>query len=409
MQSLPDPLDRREFDAATLMAEYPPRLHNANKQVVCDIASPPGSVHRGRIGFTRWAAMRIPPHLDPVADQLVLGAPGFFDYAPTAASRDAIVWHANFADPNLFVADAGGLFAQDEMQVAEHPALGALREAMAAAGAPATTDGPGGPTPILVTGVERRASVATEPDAAACRPRGLYGSAFAAAVPEVIRRATTSVDPPTITNLMAIAAIPGGRGVYRPDQIEKTLTTAFTGFQAAALESVRLGGRGTGVVDPHRLLGVRRLRWQPRAHGASPGRRCPDGRPRAARVPHRGPGRRIGAGPGASAAPGADAARRSGDRDAARRDPCPGVRVGRGRRQLTEQVPVRRGQLHPARPVNGVIGERQVRPHPDPDDCGAKSGPHVRLPSDRTEGPIDPRLGSHWPVTDRPPRALLAV
>ena len=248
MQSLPDPLDRREFDAATLMAEYPPRLHNANKQVVCDIASPPGSVHRGRIGFTRWAAMRIPPHLDPVADQLVLGAPGFFDYAPTHASEDAIEWHVNFADPNLFVAYAGGLFAQDEMQVAEHPALGALREAMAAAGAPATTDGPGGPTPILVTGVERRASVATEPDAAACRPRGLYGSAFAAAVPEVIRRATTSVDPPTITNLMAIAAIPGGRGVYRPDQIEKTLTTAFTGFQAAALESVRLGGRGTGVV-----------------------------------------------------------------------------------------------------------------------------------------------------------------
>jgi hypothetical protein len=59
VQSLPDPLDRREFDAATLMAEYPPRLHNANKQVVCDIASPPGSVHRGRIGFTRWAAMYV--------------------------------------------------------------------------------------------------------------------------------------------------------------------------------------------------------------------------------------------------------------------------------------------------------------------------------------------------------------
>jgi hypothetical protein len=60
----------------------------------------------------------------------------------------------------------------------------------------------------------------------------------------VIRRATTSVDPLTITNLIAIAAIAGGWGPYRPDQIEKALTTAFTGSRVAALESVRLGGRG---------------------------------------------------------------------------------------------------------------------------------------------------------------------
>lgn len=104
MQSPPDPLDRREFDTATLIAEYSPRLHNANKQVVYDIASPPGSVHRGRIGFTRWAAIGIPPQLDPVADELVLAVPGFFDYTPTPASADAIEGHVNFADPNLFVA-----------------------------------------------------------------------------------------------------------------------------------------------------------------------------------------------------------------------------------------------------------------------------------------------------------------
>lgn len=37
-------------------------------------------------------------------------------------------WWVNFADPILFVAYAGRLFAQDEIQVAEHPALGHLKE-----------------------------------------------------------------------------------------------------------------------------------------------------------------------------------------------------------------------------------------------------------------------------------------
>lgn len=37
-------------------------------------------------------------------------------------------WHINFADFHLFGFYEGGLFAQDEMQVAEHPILGSIRD-----------------------------------------------------------------------------------------------------------------------------------------------------------------------------------------------------------------------------------------------------------------------------------------
>ena len=126
------------------------------------------------------------------------------------------------------------------MQVAEHPVLAALRETLVAEGVETRTDGPAGPTPVLVTGAERRAAVATDPDASAGRPYGLYGNAFAAATTEVVRHATTAVEPPTKTNLIAMAAIAGGSGAYRADVIERILATAYTGFRAASLESMRL-------------------------------------------------------------------------------------------------------------------------------------------------------------------------
>jgi hypothetical protein len=244
----PTPLDRREFDAAALLADHPPRVHDANKQVVLDIAWPPGAVHRGTIGYTRWAAMELPDRFEPVPADLVLPRPGFFDYGPILDGGDVVEWHVNFADPCLFVAYAGGLFAQDELQVAEHPGLAALRQAFLAAGVEPRTDGPAGPTPVLVTGVERRVSIETDPDSAAGRPHGLYGNAFAAAEAAAVRRATTPIDPPTVTNLVAIAAIAGGRGRYTRDEIRRTLVTAYTGFRAAVLESARLTGGPARVV-----------------------------------------------------------------------------------------------------------------------------------------------------------------
>jgi hypothetical protein len=242
----PGPILRRTWAAADLMAAHPPRVMNANKRLILDVACPPDGVHRGRIGVTRWRAMDLPPAVPAAPGGHLVPAPGYFDYRPVLDSSEAVEWHVNFADPRLFVAYAGSLFAQDEMQVAEHPALAAVREALLTDGVePLTVDG-GGPTPILVTGVERRVAVATDPDPAAGRKAGLYGNAFSAADDDVVRRATTRLDPPTVTNLIAMAAIPGGRGRYRRDEIETTLITAYTGFRAAVLESRGLRGSANG-------------------------------------------------------------------------------------------------------------------------------------------------------------------
>jgi Poly (ADP-ribose) glycohydrolase (PARG) len=246
--ALPEPIERRDFVTATLMGEYRPAWGHPNKRIVYEIACPPGAVHAGRLAYSRWTAMPVPTSLEGVAaGRLVRVLDGYYDYAPSLDPGEGIEWHVNFADPHLFVAYASSLFAQDEMQVAEHPALGALREALVADGLAAVTVERGEPTPVLVMGVERRCRVATDPDAAEGRPAGLYGNAFARADGDVVRRATTPIEPPTITNLIAMAAPPGGYGRYRADEIESVLTTVFTGFRAAVLESHRERARATSV------------------------------------------------------------------------------------------------------------------------------------------------------------------
>jgi hypothetical protein len=247
----PDPLERHDFDASLLMAEHPPVWRNANKQAVFEVACPPGTAHGGRLGYSRWSAMPLPDRVDPRAvSGLIVPREGYFDYAPLLDPGTGLEWHLNFADPHLFVAYGGSLFAQDEMQVLEHPALGALKEALTALGRPAITAERGRATPVLVTGAERRCRVATEPNPAAGRPDGLYGNAFGRAGADTVRRATTRIDPPTITNLVAIAAPSGGHGRYRADEIESVLVTAYTGFGAAVRES-RRGRDAAGPVVVH--------------------------------------------------------------------------------------------------------------------------------------------------------------
>ncbi len=154
------------------------------------------------------------------------------------------------------------LFAQDEIQVAEHPSLGSLREAIVAEGRPATTIANGRPTPVLVLGAERRLSLQTAPEAAGGRPSWLYGMAFARATADAVREATTRIEPPTISNILAIAAPYGGRGRYQREQIDLALATAYSGFRAAVLESRRTAG-------PHALVAIHSGFWGGGAFGGN--------------------------------------------------------------------------------------------------------------------------------------------
>lgn len=234
-------LDRTEWDAADLMANHPPRIRNANKQVVFEIAMG-GAEPRGNVAWSRWPALELPDRVDLDAGPRALEIRvDHYDYAPVLDGPDAVEWHVNFADPNLFVAYAGSLFAQDEMQVAEHPVLGSVLEALRAEGrSDRTVDDGDRPTPVLVTGAERRVRVATNANADAGRPHGLYGNAFARASADALRAAAIRLDPPTISNLLGIAAPRPRFGRYRPDEIEAVLVTGFSGFRAAVVESARL-------------------------------------------------------------------------------------------------------------------------------------------------------------------------
>jgi len=242
----PEPLDRGEFDAATLMRQHPPVLRNPNKLVVFRVACPDGTAG-GHLSYSRWAEMPFPATADPGrAATLLAVRDGFYDYEPPI--EPALEWHVNFADPRLFYAYGSSLFAQDEMQVAEHPMLGSLREALVAERRSTLTVEDHRPRPVLVMGAERRVRIATDRSAADGRPNGLYGNAFANAAPDAVRRATEEIDPPAISNIIAIAAPTGGYGRYRKDQIEIVLATAYSGFRAAVFESRRATGSSAGVI-----------------------------------------------------------------------------------------------------------------------------------------------------------------
>lgn len=193
------------------------------------------------------------------------GREDIFGYEPSVDGR--IEWYLNFADPRLFAAYEGPLLAQDELQVLEHPSLASVHEALRRNTRPEAkllTIEDGSPTPILVRGVERRCALALDRNAAQGRPDGLYGNRFSRATPDAVQRALRVLHPPTVSNLLAISALPGGRGPYTADQIRWTLVTALSGFSAALLESrelapesevvVHTGHWGTGAFGGNRTL-----------------------------------------------------------------------------------------------------------------------------------------------------------
>ncbi len=250
---------RLEFEAGELVAAHPPRLQHPHKRLVWALACPPGCVHRGTVAVSRWRAMPLPPVLSGGTGGTALDIrTGVYDY--DSGAGDTVEWHVNFADPHLFTAYGGPLFAQDELQVAEHPALACLREALTGSSVPPLTEEAGAPTPVLVMGVERRCAIATGPDPLAGRPRGLYGNAFAAAPVDAVRRAVRVLDPPTVSNIIAMAAPSGGTGRYTPAEIGQVLLTAYTAFSGARIESgsrrtvVHSGFWGCGAFGGNRVL-----------------------------------------------------------------------------------------------------------------------------------------------------------
>lgn len=233
---------RLQFDAQTLLRDHPPYFRNVKKSLLFDLAYPDRRPSDASIEVTRWPAAGQDQPVSFDASMTIDLRPDFFDYRPADDPQNVLEWHLNFADTDLFYAYGSALFAQDEIQVAEHPLLASVRQAILARKLDAATADRTGPTPVLVRNVERRLNIATDPNPSAGRPHGLYGNHFAAASTDAIRNAARPVDPPTFSNILAMAAPAGGFGTYTPEQIEGIFLIAYTAFRAAVHESTR---------DPH--------------------------------------------------------------------------------------------------------------------------------------------------------------
>ncbi len=256
---------RHTFDAQNLINSHPPKLKNANKKIVYQIACPPKSIHNGRLTFSRWREIPLSQNdLSMNYETAFEERKGYFGYESSGQNNNQVEWYLNFAHADLFCAYGFAVFAQDEIQVAEHPALASLREALLSAKIEPLTVENGMPTPIIIRGVERRCTIATEIDPEQGRPLGLYGNNFARATAEAIELAVQPIDPPTLTNIIAMEAPAGGYGSYRYDEIEYVLTTAVTGFTAAKIESrleceapivtIHTGFWGCGAYGGNRVL-----------------------------------------------------------------------------------------------------------------------------------------------------------
>ena len=255
---------QQSFDAAALVASHPPRFTHPNKRLVHGLASPPSASPRGALVYSRWQAMPLPDVVPATAPAHEMRE-DVFAYEPATAGT--VEWTLNFADPHLFVAYGGPLLAQDELQVLEHPALGSLCEALRTSSDPRlhpVTVEDGASTPVLVRGVERRCALATDPDPFEGRPLGLYGNRFARAKEDAVRRAVTVLEPPTVSNILAMSAPPGGTGRYAEAEVRDILVTAYTGFRAARLDAevvagatsivVHTGHWGTGAFGGNKVL-----------------------------------------------------------------------------------------------------------------------------------------------------------
>jgi hypothetical protein len=248
---------KKIISASELAKQYPSVWQDDYKRRLFNISCPEGCVHSGELRITRWNAWPLPEILrnEDISTDFVFRN-DTFQYE-TNSDDNRITWYLNFADGDLFLSYGSELMAQDEHQVAEHPILGSVREMLSTmsetdpAYEPCTRDynktGYYPPTPILIMGAERRLVIDTSANPDEGRPDGLYGNLFRATPWETIEKVVRRLDPPTVTNIIAMEAPSRGKAEYTLDQVTDTFRTAFSAFTAAKIESMAVAGEGCEV------------------------------------------------------------------------------------------------------------------------------------------------------------------
>jgi hypothetical protein len=210
-----------------LMTTHPPQFINQKKKKLYTYCTQDKPLPEGDITFYRFQPLAIPSDWKAVESKVEIVG-GVFDYKPS--TRSSSEWYMNFADRKLFGFYCGALFAQDEIQVQEHPQLGSMHAYLTRDNSGyetnlvRTRDTKANPTPCLFTNVPRWCSIDT---------KDIYGRDFQRTDYETIKEQTTKLDL-TYSNIIAMEAPKHGRGNYTKDQMVDIFTTAYTGFRAVA-------------------------------------------------------------------------------------------------------------------------------------------------------------------------------
>lgn len=250
------------LDSARLLQQHPPSFHCDNKQRVWQLIQ--SRKKDGKEGGSVAPQLRVSRYDSRLvvleASNLLSGSGARLDvvssvYAYESSSASECHWWTNFADAHLFGFYGSSLFAQDEWQCMEHPALCALRDWMEqrSAGSADPEAVPltvcrRVPTPALVMNAPREVNI----DAVG---RGLYGNEFSRARTAAVDAATTLLQPaPTLSNIIAMEALKHRHGAYTEADIIRTLqtaVTAFTGSRAESAAEAAAAGRAHPTVVVH--------------------------------------------------------------------------------------------------------------------------------------------------------------
>jgi hypothetical protein len=118
----------KNYKSDELFSKYPPKLFSAKKKLLLQFSNAKEIPHSSNVFFSKFQEISLPKELK--SETKLIMKEDTFDYKNVEES--SLEWHVNFADMNLFGFYGGSLFAQDEIQVAEHPILASLRQELEA-------------------------------------------------------------------------------------------------------------------------------------------------------------------------------------------------------------------------------------------------------------------------------------
>lgn len=238
---------KKEYTIGYLLDNFKPEWKNKNKLLLQSLHENVNYDTNELVSCSRWSHINYNSITFDFNEkfQLDIQANGY-EYEDYDRLNE-MHWYKNFADARLFVAYASSLFAQDEIQVAEHPILANLLIAMyneekhSPGCRPFTVENQL-PRPILIQNAVRKIAVDTI-------NYPIYGNAFAKAHPDLIKQATKVLNPPVNSNIVCLVAPPGGYGAYRLEEIKYIFLTAYTGYKAIKYETrEKLGNDGICVL-----------------------------------------------------------------------------------------------------------------------------------------------------------------